>query len=119
MHLFVWFCCMRSLPRVTFLAAFGAAILGMGNVGAATLIVTTTADNGAGSLRAAIVAANEGGTIGFDSALKGQTIGLTSGQLVIDKDIAINGLGADSLAVSRTTSVGFPIFRMTPGHTIT
>ena len=46
---------------------------------AATLTVTTTADSGPGSLRAAIAAASDGDTIQFDAALNGQTITLTSG----------------------------------------
>ena len=58
---------------------------------ATTLIVTTTADSGAGSLRAAIAASSDGDTIQFDSALNGQTINLTSAELAIDKSITISG----------------------------
>src|SRR5258707_9240171 len=52
----------------------------------ATLIVTTTADSGPGSLRSAIAASSDGDTIQFDPALNGQAISLTSGELVIDKN---------------------------------
>ncbi|MGZ4238391.1 MAG: hypothetical protein ACXVWT_20180, partial [Solirubrobacteraceae bacterium] len=38
--------------------------------------VTTTADSGAGSLRAAIAASAAGDTINFDPSLNGQTITL-------------------------------------------
>ena len=48
---------------------------------AAVFTVTTTADSGAGSLRATLAAANDGDTVQFDRALNGQTINLTSGEL--------------------------------------
>ena len=64
------------------------------------LTVTTAADSGAGSLRAEIAAANSGDTINFAASLKGQTITLTSGELVVNKNLDIEGLGAGKLAVS-------------------
>src|ERR1700704_2708688 len=91
-------------------ALFCVAILGGRSVYAATLIVTSTADNGAGSLRDAIAMARDGDTIQFDAALNGQSITLTSGTLVIDKDITIDGPGADQLAV--TKSSGAPDFNI-------
>ena len=83
---------------------------------AATLIVTTTADNGAGSLRAAIAAATDGDMIQFDPALNGQTITLTSGELLIDKDVTIGGPGPDLLKVE--TLGQFRIFHVIPGNTV-
>src|SRR5262249_6448661 len=53
-----------------------------------------------GSLRAAIAAASNGDTIIFASSLNNQTITLTSGELVIDKSLDIEGLGANKLTVS-------------------
>jgi hypothetical protein len=64
------------------------------------LTVTTAADSGAGSLRAEIAAAHSGDTINFANSLKGQTITLTSGELVVNKNLDIEGLGAAKLAVS-------------------
>jgi hypothetical protein len=61
-----------------------------------TITVTNTNDSGAGSLRQALVDASDGDTIDF--AVTG-TIGLTSGELLIDKSIIIAGPGADNLAV--------------------
>ena len=46
-----------------------------------TLIVTTTADSGPGSLRQALADVHDGDTIHFDPALNGQTITLTTGEL--------------------------------------
>jgi hypothetical protein len=65
-----------------------------------TLTVVTAADSGSGSLRAAITQADPGDTIVFDPGLAGQTITLTSATLTVDKDLTINGLGADQLTVS-------------------
>src|SRR6266550_1028144 len=76
-----------------------AAVVAVTTANAATLIVTATADNGPGSLRAAIVAASDGDTIQFDPALSGQTIVLTSAEIAIDKSITISGPGRGQLTV--------------------
>ncbi len=54
-------------------------------------IVTTTADNGAGSLRDAVTHAASPKLITFAPALSGQTITLTSGQLTLSNTVTING----------------------------
>ena len=64
------------------------------------LTVTTAADSGAGSLRAEIAAANSGDSINFAASLKGQTITLTSGELLINKGLTIQGPGAAQLTIS-------------------
>lgn len=87
------------------------------NQPAATLTVTTTADNGPGSLRDAIAMASDGDTIQFDAALNGQTISLTSAELAIDKSITINGPGPNLLTVSRSSGT-FRIFHVLPGRTV-
>jgi hypothetical protein len=66
---------------------------------AATSTVTNTNDSGAGSLRQALADVVDGDTINFDSALNGQTITLTSGELLVNKSIRINGPGADNMTV--------------------
>ncbi|MFN6570532.1 choice-of-anchor Q domain-containing protein [Dendronalium sp. ChiSLP03b] len=66
----------------------------------ATISVTTTADNGTGSLREAIASAKSGDTIEFASTLANKTIKLTSGEIVITKDLTINGAGAANLKIS-------------------
>jgi hypothetical protein len=65
-----------------------------------TLTVTSAADSGPGTLRAEIAAANPGDTINFAPSLNGQTITLTSGDLVLNKSLTIQGPGAGQLAIS-------------------
>ena len=64
---------------------------------ATTIVVTNTNDNGPGSLRQAIVDANDGDTI--DATGVSGIITLTSGQFLVDKSVIINGAGADVLAL--------------------
>src|SRR5882757_7860680 len=59
------------------------------------ITVTNTNDSGPGSLRQALADANGGDTINFDPALNGQTIPLTTDELVIDNNITISGPGSD------------------------
>ncbi|MFB6276135.1 MAG: Ig-like domain-containing protein [Halothece sp.] len=69
----------------------------------AQFTVTNTNDSGEGSLRSAIAQANSSqgeDSITFDSTLSGETINLTSGQLDIEDDLTLNGLGADQLTVN-------------------
>ena len=71
--------------------------------------VTTTADDGPGSLREAIANAAPGETIDFSSV---STITLTSGELLIDKDLIIAGPGASNLLIQRSTDPGTDNFRI-------
>ncbi|WGV26541.1 choice-of-anchor Q domain-containing protein [Halotia branconii] len=68
--------------------------------------VTTSADNGSGSLREAIASAGAGDTIKFASGLANKTIKLTSGKLVITEDIKIDGSEAANLKISGNNSTG-------------
>ena len=72
---------------------------------ATTIVVTNTNDSGPGSLRQALAIANDGDTI--DAAGVSGVITLTSGQLLVEKRVTINGAGADVLAVdgNATSSV--------------
>lgn len=65
-----------------------------------TLTVTITANSGTGSLRAEIAAAQSGDTIVFAPSLDGQTITLTKGELLLNKNLTITGPGADQLTIS-------------------
>ncbi len=65
-----------------------------------TLIVSTTADSGNGSLRRAIATAKSGDTIQFSKQLSNKTIALKSGQIILDKNLTIDGGNAPGLTVS-------------------
>ena len=78
------------------------------HVQATTITVTNTNDSGPGSLRQALANANDGDTINF--AVTG-TIGLTSGELLVDKNVTISGPGTaivsvDGNATSRVFHIG-------------
>jgi predicted outer membrane repeat protein len=64
-----------------------------------TLTVTSAANSGTGSLRAAIAAAQSNDTIAFAPSLAGQTITL-KGELLLNKNLTIAGLGAGALTIS-------------------
>src|SRR6478752_2272770 len=84
------------------------------------ITVANTNDSGPGSLRQALADANDGDTIDFDPSLKGQTISLTSAELVINKSITISGPGPNLLAVSRAQNApAFRIFNLMPGRSVT
>jgi nitrous oxidase accessory protein NosD len=83
---------------------------------ATTITVTNTNDPGPGSLRQALADANDGDTINF--AVTG-TISLTSGELVIDKNITISGPGSNSLAVRPLSQGSFRVFNVMPSRSIT
>ena len=71
-----------------------------GNRPATTITVTTTADSGPGSLRQALAVAHDGDRIIFSVS---GTITLTSGALVVAKNVTISGPGTDQLSI-----VGMP-----------
>src|ERR1700751_270817 len=66
------------------------------SVQANVITVTNTNDSGPGSLRQALADASDGNTITF--AVTG-TIGLTSGWLLIAKNITISGPSPDQLTI--------------------
>jgi N-acetylneuraminic acid mutarotase len=78
-----------------------------------TITVTNTNDSGPGSLRQALVDANDGYTIEF--AVTG-TIGLTSGELLVNHSITISGPGADNLAVNGNANS--TVFHIATGETV-
>ncbi|HEV8417600.1 MAG TPA: right-handed parallel beta-helix repeat-containing protein [Candidatus Udaeobacter sp.] len=91
-----------------------------GNRPATTITVTNTNDSGPGSLRQALADADDGDTINFDVSLKGRTIALSSGELVIDKSITITGPGSDQLAVGvQNFQYTFRIFHVMASPTVT
>jgi hypothetical protein len=82
---------------------------------ATTIAVTNTNDSGPGSLRQALAIANDGDTIDAFGISGGIT--LTSGQLLVDKSVTINGAGADVLAVDG--NMASRVFQIALGQTVT
>ena len=81
--------------------ALGATVVYVPPAEAATLTVTTTADSGPGSLRAAVEQASadfDHDTITFAPTVTG-TITLTSGQIAATGSITIEGPGSDELTI--------------------
>jgi hypothetical protein len=88
----------------------GALLLQASAFGA--MVVTNTNDSGPGSLRQAIQDAPSGDTITFDLP-PGSTITLTSGELLIARNLVISGPGSANLQVERFhTAPGAPNFRI-------
>lgn len=106
----------RNLAMGLFLAvaAFGWRASSV----AAVITVTNTADTGAGSLRQAITDAQENDTIDFASDVRG-TILIASGQLLISKALAIQGPGANLLAIDAYGTGGRVLVIDAPGKAVT
>ncbi|MDR0771311.1 MAG: hypothetical protein LBE75_09010 [Burkholderiales bacterium] len=81
-------------------------VLTIAPASAATIVVMNTNDAGAGSLRAAIAAANAAGGDTIEFILPANsTIALTA-TLTVDKDLTIDGSGSSGLAISGGNQVG-------------
>ena len=79
-------------------------------------LVTTDADDGPGSLRQIIAMAHAGDIIRFDASLKGKTIHLQHGNLIIDRNLHIVGLGENDVGISGNSGSTIVIQR---GATVT
>ena len=94
---------------------FKAAAAGV--IGPNTLLVTNTQDSGPGSVRDAIISANPGDTITFDTAgifATRQTILLKS-ELLVDKDLTIQGPAFNGPRISGQQAVR--VFNITSAAT--
>jgi hypothetical protein len=80
-----------------------------------TLTVLNNSDHAAGSLRAVLAAAGNGDHIVFAPALTGQTITLTTGELLLNKNLTITGPGAGLLTISGNHSTR--VFEVAGGAT--
>ncbi|MEO6133239.1 MAG: hypothetical protein ABIQ02_15460, partial [Saprospiraceae bacterium] len=80
-------------------------------------VVTNVNNSGTGSLRDAISCAPSGATITFNSGLTDQTITLTSGEITINKDVTIAGLGMTHLTLSGNNASR--VFHLLPGINFT
>src|SRR5688572_22936100 len=102
---------MKTRPAL--LHRIAITLLSLAAAGQAVAIsVTNTNDDGAGSLRQAIADASSGDTITF-SLPANSVITLNSDTLSIDKNLTINGPGANQLTITRRDidAIFFPIFR--------
>jgi hypothetical protein len=77
-----------------------ASWLAAASVHANIITVTNTNDSGPGSLRQAMADANDGDII--NAAVVSGSIKLSSGELLVNKNLTINGPGAEKLAVENT-----------------
>src|SRR5207248_2243061 len=103
----------RILLLITLL---GAAAVGSSSLDAATITVTNNRDSGPGSLRQALADAHNEDAISFDPSLNGQTITLTSGELVVNRILSINGPGPSSLAIDANHASR--VFHVTRGASV-
>ncbi len=80
---------------------------------ATTRTVTSLGDSGVGTLRDAVQASDNGDTINFSVT---GTISLTSGQLLLTKNMTITGPGANLLEVTRGSANDARIFELDSGN---
>jgi hypothetical protein len=104
--------------RFHLLCVIGALLLSAVDMSAATITVTNGNDTGPGSLRQAILDAPPGDTINFVPSVT--TVNLTSGELLVNKNLTISGPGANQLTVQRSVNASshFRIFEITSGTVI-
>jgi predicted outer membrane repeat protein len=91
-------CCVAICRNAVALWALCISFLFVTNLNAATHTVTTTANSGAGSLRAAITAAASGDEIVFSAALNGSTIQF-QGSEWLSKNLTITGNGVGNTII--------------------
>ena len=96
-------------PAVAALCCFLSA-----SAWATTIIVTSTSDSGAGSLRASLASATDGDTI--DASSVTGTILLTSGELLVTNSVDIIGPGPANLAVDGNAASS--VFHINNGVTV-
>jgi hypothetical protein len=92
-----------------------ASWLATASANATIITVTNTNDSGRGSLRQAIADANDGDTISAAGVFG--SIELSSGELLVDKSVTINGPGAEKLSIENTGLSR--VFEIASGETVT
>ena len=97
----------KQIGRFAFWMIAAGIALGFGTAitpaAGATITVTSTADSGSGTLRAAIASAGNNDVIKFSLSFPA-TITLTTGELAITKNVTISGPGAANLTLNGNNS---------------
>lgn len=110
-----------GVRRLTFLSGICmTALLLTASAHATTYTVTTTADSGTGSLRAAITSVNQdtsADTIDFAASVTG-TITPQTALPALANDVTITGPGAAQLTISGSAVTTAPIFTVNSGVTV-
>jgi hypothetical protein len=88
-----------------------------GIIGSCPTMVSNLHDSGPGSLREIISCSLAGTTITFDPALMDQTLILTTGEIAINNDLTLSGLGITHFTVSGNNASR--IFHVFPGKSLT
>jgi hypothetical protein len=101
--------------RILLAGCLSASWLAVANAHANTITVTNTNDSGPGSLRQAIADANDGDTINTTDV--SGSIELSSGELLVKKNVTINGPGAEKLSIENTHSSR--VFEIASGEVVT
>lgn len=94
----------KQIAQAVMFAALVAAAQVTGAAGQTVWMVTSNADSGPGSLRDTVAGATPGDTIRFDMTQVVSPIALSSGQIVLDQDVNIEGPGAGVLALRNTSA---------------
>jgi hypothetical protein len=103
---------MKARFPILFLGAL-LCVAGVRGLRTSTLVVSSTADSGTGSLRAALAGASDGDTINFSVT---GTITLTGGELLVNKNVTITGPGSADLAVDGHAAS--TVFHIAAGKTV-
>ncbi len=94
-------CAALIINQATTMSKYASSIeLLESRIAPAALVVNSLADAGAGTLRDTITGSHAGDVISFAPALMGKVITLTSGEILIDHSLTINGPGAGNLVIS-------------------
>ncbi len=90
-----------NINQATTMSKYASSIeLLESRIAPAALVVTSVADAGTGTLRDTITGSHAGDVISFAPALMGKVITLTSGEILINHSLTINGPGAGALVIS-------------------
>jgi hypothetical protein len=105
----------QEANRLTVTGVSSFNLFTSGSSAITSVTVENSNDSGAGSLRDAIATVESGGTVVIPASLS-SPIQLTSGQIVIDKDVTITGPGARNLEI--VAAPNSRVFRIDIGSTV-